>query len=545
MQRTALTLIPALLLSLLCLPASGQKVVRPAPWDSDPSFLRGRDLGLSRAELLGARAARSLELELFEGRRTRARWQRIEETRGGGTTWYGKLDSDPAGYVAIVARGKAVVGVLREKGKLYRVRNRPSGALVLYECLPQAPGGCGTPREGPPLPVDSERSTSAPTTGRTRTGGGSTPPSEAEPSLIPETVDVLVAWTQEAEDAAGGQGVIEAIIDLAVLETNVAFANSVVGVEVRLVHSARIDYVESGDQATDLARLQDPGDGHMDEIHLWRDVYGADSVSLLIANDEHCGRSYNMGAPASTAFAPYAVNLVAQSCATGYYAFAHELGHGFGLDHDRENTKNTPSTPYAYGFWTANGQYRTIMALERWGIFGTRIQYFSNPRLFYEGAVIGVNPPSPYAADCARTLNENAPIFTAFRPTTLASTAGASPCAVGQSLVVQDSLPRAGGRLQVVLADPGRDVMPGAYPVVIASLASIQPSCGFHNLVPALDGLVTYTVGAPWQAAGTSTVTLNLPAVPAGIELCVQTLFVDFVHHQIRVTDPWMLSSGS
>ena len=37
---------------------------------------------------------------------------------------------------------------------------------------------------------------------------------------------------------------------------------------------------------------------------------GADAVSLFLAEDSKCGRSYNMGAPPSASFATSAFNLV-------------------------------------------------------------------------------------------------------------------------------------------------------------------------------------------------------------------------------------------
>ena len=96
-------------------------------------------------------------------------------------------------------------------------------------------------------------------------------------------------------------------------------------------------------------------------------MFDACGGSQIASNDDFCGRSYNMGAPASAGFAPWAFNLVSQGCATGYYAFAHEFGHGFGLDHDRVNTNNAPSHPFAFGFWTPNTTYRYQVPLKHEG----------------------------------------------------------------------------------------------------------------------------------------------------------------------------------
>ena len=191
------------------------------------------------------------------------------------------------------------------------------------------------------------------------------------------------------ETAAGGAAAIQALIDLAVLETNVAFQRSRVAIRLNLVFSSVVAYVETGDMKVDLNRLRNPEDGHMDIVHTWRDASAADAVSLFVAEDSKCGRSFNMGAPPTVGFASNAFNLVSQGCATGIYAFGHEFGHNFGLDHDRPNTQNVPSRPYAYGYWMEDDTHRTIMSLERGENFGVRLQYFANPTLALFGDVMG------------------------------------------------------------------------------------------------------------------------------------------------------------
>ncbi len=48
---------------------------------------------------------------------------------------------------------------------------------------------------------------------------------------------------------------MEAYCQLAVASANTMFANSAVAARARLVHTARVDYAESGEVALDLARL--------------------------------------------------------------------------------------------------------------------------------------------------------------------------------------------------------------------------------------------------------------------------------------------------
>ena len=60
------------------------------------------------------------------------------------------------------------------------------------------------------------------------------------------------------------------------------------------------------------------------------DQHGADLVSLLQDSPQYCGLAYRM-ATESTSFASSAFSIVHHSCATGYYSFAHEIGHTMGL----------------------------------------------------------------------------------------------------------------------------------------------------------------------------------------------------------------------
>ncbi len=529
MHSVRRTLRTSLSLVLLCSPLAAQTAhARPQAetWERDPVRTRAQRIALTR-DALAPDAPRRLTLDLFDGERLELERVRAERTSSGSRTWVGTVPSDPLGSAAFALHGEAVVGSVRANGALYRVRENRDGSLELYQCDESAFPSC----EASELPA-AARAAQAAGLQPVR------PPVQGSESAN-AIVDVLVAWTPEAEAAAGSREAIRAVIDLAVLETNVALANSQVTLTLRLVHATRVPYVESGSQATDLERLQSPLDGHLDELHILRSAYGADVVSVFIANDEHCGRSYNMGAPPSLAFGTHAVNVVAQGCATGYYAFAHELGHGWGLDHDRTNVHGVASHPYAYGHWTANNVYRTIMALERWGTFGTRLQYFSNPALKYENQELGVPNSSSVASNCAQALNENAPIVSAFRAP--ASIVGhiKPTCTVGETAVASAQVPL-NGTIQIVLADPDQDVVAGSLPVVVLSGVAAGASCTtFPSMGGMLESLVLYRVGGLWEPSTSQVLSVAVPGVAslAGLTLSVQTLFYDRTTGRVTPTN--------
>lgn len=86
---------------------------------------------------------------------------------------------------------------------------------------------------------------------------------------------------------------------------------------------------EDSDKKSDehLRHLQKGSDGELDSVHSKRDEFGADLV-VLIAGPSYgyCGQAYN-----SPGSAKWAFSVVKYTCATGYYSFAHEMGHNMGV----------------------------------------------------------------------------------------------------------------------------------------------------------------------------------------------------------------------
>jgi hypothetical protein len=114
-------------------------------------------------------------------------------------------------------------------------------------------------------------------------------------------IDIMVAWTMQAECAqsrlawpctlsANTENSIRGLIDLAVLETNTAFALSGIATSLRLVHAYRdSSYVESTTNPfyEDLYLLTDNFDGKLDSVHAKRSLYGADAVVLIICKSAY------------------------------------------------------------------------------------------------------------------------------------------------------------------------------------------------------------------------------------------------------------------
>jgi len=229
------------------------------------------------------------------------------------------------------------------------------------------------------------------------------------------TIDVLVAYSPEAKNAAGSTAAIESEIGSAITLANTAYANSQVNISLRLIGTSLINTSESGSFNTDLIRLTSSTDGIWDDLHLSRNSLGVDLVVLLTNNTTSCGLGWVMSSPnvpdADTGF-----SVVSRQCISNY-SFVHEIGHNMGAVHDQTNSTypGVYSDSYGWRFTGGSGQvWRTVMAYSP----GTRLNYFSNPSVLYDGvATGGLN-----VANNARTLNLTREIVAGYRSSSAAPT---------------------------------------------------------------------------------------------------------------------------
>lgn len=366
------------------------------PYESDSTALRSRAVEVDRAGILGQDA---LVLDLFDDVACVAFRDENRPSWLGDGAWVGRDPSDPASQVNFVVQGDVVVGTIRLRGALYKLR--PIGeqrGLSAIELVDE--------NRFPSCAVGREHQVHA-TGGLLPDSGSSAGGALALQSAAP--IDVMVLYTPQARAGAGSQASIEATINLAVLEANQTYVNSLAGLTLNLVHKAEIAYTETNNFSTDLTRLQNPADGFMDTVHALRDTYKADMVSLIVNASSSCGIGYVM-TNISSSFQGYAFSLVSRTCATGYYSFAHELGHNLGCAHDRQ-TGGTGAFTYSYGYRNPSSTWRTVMAYAP----GARIPYFSNPLVSYQSEPTGVASTSSVGCDNAKSMTLTAPVVSAFR----------------------------------------------------------------------------------------------------------------------------------
>lgn len=311
----------------------------------------------------------------------------------------GRLMSDDS--ILVNNNGK-VTGSIRHNGKLFSLRPTEAGLHALIEI------------DESKMPVDHPENEYAALFDQAiqyQTNAFSAADMNATANTV---IKLLVNYTQGAKSAVGD---IDGLIDLAVAETNQGYLNSGINITIQVAHRAQTTYTESSNISTDRDRYAATSDGYMDEIHTQRDNYGADVGVLILNNSGACGVAKAIGATASTAFA-----VVHHSCATGYYSFAHEIGHLQGARHDPAADPSTSPYAYGHGYRAPNNAWRTVMAYNC-SPSCTRINYWSSPNKTYgDGQVMGTVSQS----DNARVLNLTAPTVAAFRNDTTPPPPGAT-----------------------------------------------------------------------------------------------------------------------
>lgn len=306
----------------------------------------------------------------------------------------GEIADDPNNSVMIVRNGDRLTGTIRKNGELYALRPLSSGGHALARIDERK-----MPPDHPAADYAKIYRQSLFNGRLLRRQAPDTAPSAAKANAI---IRVLVAYTPSAASASGD---IVGLVNLAVAETNQGYTNSGVAITMQLAARVAVTYTESGSFSTDLSRFRGTADGYMDSIHTTRNSSAADVGVLLINNSSSCGLASGIGSTASTAFA-----TAHWSCATGYYSFAHEVGHLQSARHDPATDPST--TPYAYGhgYRSPTSAWRTIMAYNC-PSGCPRINYWSNPAKTYGGQAMGTTTVSHNQ----RVLNNTAATVAAFR----------------------------------------------------------------------------------------------------------------------------------
>ena len=299
-----------------------------------------------------------------------------------GYTLSGRIAGDAMGFVTLVAHEEAVAASIWTPRAAYELAYLGGGIHALREVTNAPHMECGGV-----LPSESSmRKTIA----QSDTDDGS-------------VVDILVLWTPAAEERYGGESQALSRIDMSIAYTNDAFERSGAFVSLNLVGAERVDYSEGNEEArraiwTAMTRLVDPDDGYMDHVHDRRSALGADLVYLLV--DKWGG-----------------LNAGDFGVGSGGRTFAHEVGHSFGILHQRfEPDTGVLPGRHQHGFTAIGVQCEeTIMSYGRdchGVVYG--VPFYASPWRYspYDGRALGESSLSKKRgargpADAVLTLNRN------------------------------------------------------------------------------------------------------------------------------------------
>jgi hypothetical protein len=353
-----------------------------------------------------------LRMTLLGGEEVDLRIDRHDAQADGSGIVEGVALDEPGSHALLAYVDEAVAGtIFLPRRGLFQVRYAGNGEHRVSQLDPCWLPACGVGDDGAfvvpagdeipaPLAAPSRRKSFAATAAHPSTGTPETdalvpmlPGTESEePPLAADaatTIELLVAYTTTAKTANGGDSGIAALINSAIATANTAHSVSLSGVSLRLAAKVEVVYTETGSLTTDLGRLQNTSDGHMDNLAALRSQYKADLVTLIVhSGGSYAGLAYLWSAGTSASgFSPWGYSTVVDAYADSYLTLAHELGHNMGCGHAAGDSGSGGAYSYSYGhrFSAGGTQYRTVMAYAP----GTRIGYFSNPNVSYLGTATG------------------------------------------------------------------------------------------------------------------------------------------------------------
>ncbi len=371
-----------------------------------------------------------MELELFDGKSYVLVIDEVRDESPDGSTvsMVGHFEGIDGSQVILVSNGQVISGnITLPEGGIFQIRYLGNNRHAIRKIDQRAFPPEKDPREREENVIESSLDQStAPAVGADEptsqpSGDGTSSGDESG-----TTLDVLIVYTQAARSAVGGTVSMETLVDLAVTETNQGYANSGLSQRINLVHREEVSYTETSvgdDDAFDVALDDITGktDGKMDHVHTLRNDYGADMVSLFIDDSAWCGLAWVMR-DESHSFENKGFSVVWYDCATGYYSFAHEMGHNQGAEHDRNETNSDGAFSYSHGYLDPERSFRTIMAYDCPDGGCTRVNYWSNPNIdFIDSAGVNRGPmgiiyTGSNSADNRRSHNNTRDTVANWRP---------------------------------------------------------------------------------------------------------------------------------
>lgn len=213
-------------------------------------------------------------------------------------------------------------------------------------------------------------------------------------AVNPVVIDVFIGYTAAARAEAGGTPQMLDKVNRSMAFLNQTMANSKVNAAMRLVGAMETNYAETGQNAQDFPRLENPSDGFLDDLTTAAANAGADITSLVV-------KEWDIGGKSTT---PVNNNNHFNISLLSFFnngVFNHETGHTLGGGHARAADDMQRPVPYAYEQFIQFGDNSVA------GAITGSLPYYSNPNVLYRGKPTGTAGTGPDAADNARAINNN------------------------------------------------------------------------------------------------------------------------------------------
>lgn len=405
-------------------------------------------VGVSEAHALHAIAEGALRVVTPTGEVLDIQFDRHVEHPSGDWSWIGHLRGEPGAQTILTFGAEAVFGSIAQVGKRSLQLTSRDASAWLVETDPDKLRGIASaganPRKQDHLAVPKHRGALA---DRPLLQPQSV--QAAATAAAATTVDVLVGYSQGFAAAQGGASGSLTRLNHLVAVTNVAYANSRVDAQIRLVHAMQVSYVDNTTNETTLEQLTgyDVASQQLttpnpafNALRAAREQYGADLVVLMRQfrdpEQEGCGIAWLIGGGKS-GIRPgddqdyFGYSIVSdgqdrnEDDGNTYFcreeSFAHELAHNMGSAHDRaaaqgddgvlDDPDDYGAFAYSFGYKAsaATGNFYTIMAYGDDGQTGFRV--FSNPRI----TICGQRACGTVNDDNARSLAATMPVVATFR----------------------------------------------------------------------------------------------------------------------------------
>jgi len=346
-----------------------------------------------------------ITIDLFADTVLTAQIDQVSENVNGTVTVRGRIEDYPLSYLIICTTNNNSLASIQipETGERYRIQ---MDALTgIHYLLEENTDQLDELEDGPTLiPPAAPQSAAEMAVFADNAASG---------PLDLVNIDVMIVYTPAARqwaDSSGGG--IANVVAQAVAKGQLALDNSSTILTITLVHSGEVAYTESGNSNTDINRLTSTSDGYMDDVHTWRNQYGADIVGLFTKVEDTGGLGWLLNSASGQPTHAFSISRVQQVGWT--YTYIHEMGHNMGCGHRKDQASQPGPGLFSYSagwHWVGNdsGKYCSVMSYDDGGY--STVANFSNPNILYQGVATG------HAADGdnARTIREIKGVIAAYR----------------------------------------------------------------------------------------------------------------------------------